>query len=182
MLGRGRDIKRESTEQIQIDGSSYSGPLLDLSNDNCTTGGQQFVISSQQYQAGITGSGEPAIGICEFTTKEENESYSSSIAASPIGQEEAADIDESWLSDLMILNAATGTNNNLDKQAVVVKENNIFTPDCHGMMSVGHPDEELLEKYLEQQTLHQQQSVSTPMIENEEFDSYFNELFPDLAI
>jgi hypothetical protein len=72
-------------------------------------------------------------------------------------------------------------NNNVDKQAIV--DGSIFTSAYHD--NINDVSTSLLDKYLAQKNLqhqHQLQQQQSTIIDNEEFDSYFNELFPDLAL
>jgi len=81
----------------------------------------------------------------------------------------------------MVMN--TPTNNNLDKQIIVGQED--FTSSCHDNINDMTNTSSLLDKYLAQKIVLQQQQMQqqqSTMIDNEEFDSYFNELFPDLAL
>lgn len=150
---------------------------MDLSYDNSTTSDQQFIITRQED---VVKGALKASGILDVTTKEENESFGS--VASSIGGEETADIDDNWLSDLMVVNPSA-TNNNMEKQAMIgLEHGSIFTPrnnDNDNEISSSLLDKYLTQKNLQQQQMHHQQSGE---VDNEEFDSYFNELFPDLAL
>lgn len=148
---------------------------MDLSYDNSTTSDQQFIITRQED---VVKGALKASGILDVTTKEENESFGS--VASSIGGEETADIDDNWLSDLMVVNPSA-TNNNMEKQAMIgLEHGSIFTPrNNDNEISTSLLDKYLTQKNLQQQQMHHQQSGE---VDNEEFDSYFNELFPDLAL
>jgi len=85
------------------------------------------------------------------------------------------------------MNPHTHTNNNLmDKQTIVDQvEGSIFTSTCQDNINDMSTTSTLLDKYLAQKNVQQQQQVKqeqSTMLDNEEFDSYFNELFPDLAL
>jgi len=174
---------QKSAGNQQLVGSIYNGPILDLSYDNSTTSDQQFIITRQEDgPSDVIKGALRASGLLDFTTEEENESCSS--VASSIGGEATADIDDNWLSDLMVVNPSA-TNNNVDKQAMIgLDHGSIFTPKSHD--NNGEISTSLLDKYLTQQNLqHQEQQLQHQQsgeVDNEEFDSYFNELFPDLAL
>lgn len=178
-------MHQSGEQQRQLVGSIYNSSLLDLSYVNCTTGDQQFIINPKQEDSdvAIKGAALGTLGLLDFATKEENESCGSIASSNGQDREEdaaPADIDDSWLSDLMVMN--TSINNNMDKQVIVDNGGSIFTPSCHDNMAA--TEASLLDKYLAQQNFQQQQQQlqTAPIMDNEEFDTYFNELFPDLAI
>merc|ERR1711963_644136 len=181
-LGRGRDNVQKSEGQLIR--SVYNSPIYDLSYDNDTTSGQQSVITGQESVPNDVIKGAlRASGLLDFTTKETNESTS---IASSIGGEETADIDDSWLSDLVVMDTSVENNNVVEKQTAIDEQSqdgSIFTPRCHDNFNdIASSATSLLDKYVahkNQQQLQQQQSTE---LNNEEFDSYFNELFPDLAL
>jgi len=181
-LGRGRDIMQKSEGQLVR--SVYSSPIHDLSNDNGITSGQQFVITRQEGGPNDVIKGAlRASGLLDFTTKETNESTS---IASSIGREETTDIDDGWLSDLVVMDTTVENNNVVEKQTAIEQQSqdgSIFTPRGHDNFNdISSSATSLLDKYVahkNQQQLQQQQSTE---LNNEEFDSYFNELFPDLAL
>jgi len=77
-------------------------------------------------------------------------------------------------------------NNVVEKQTLIEQQSqdgSIFTPRGHDNFNdISSSATSLLDKYVahkNQQQLQQQQSTE---LNNEEFDSYFNELFPDLAL
>ena len=167
----------------QLVRSVYSSPIHDLSNDNGITSGQQFVITRQEGGPNDVIKGAlRASGLLDFTTKETNESTS---IASSIGGEETADIDDSWLSDLEVMDTIVENNNVVEKQTILEQQEQgslILTPRCHDNFNdISSSATSLLDKYVahKNQQLQQQQSTE---LNNEEFDSYFNELFPDLAL
>jgi len=158
-----------------------------MSYDNSTTGDKQSIITRQEDASDVIKGALRASGLLEFTTKETNESSSSSIASSITG-EETTDLDDNWLSDLMVMNTAVGSNNVVDKQALIEQRHgSILTPRCHDNYNdiSSSSATSLLDKYLSQKNVQNQpelqQQQSTEM-DTEEFDSYFNELFPDLAL
>jgi len=181
-LGRGRDYVQKSEGQLVR--SIYNSTVYDLSYDNNTTSGQQSVIPGQEDGPNDVIKGAlRASGLLDFTTKETNESTS---IASSIGGEETADIDDSWLSDLVVMDTSVENNNVVEKQTAMDEQSqdgSIFTPRCHDNFNdIASSATSLLDKYVahkNQQQLQQQQSTE---LNNEEFDSYFNELFPDLAL
>jgi len=82
----------------------------------------------------------------------------------------------------MVMNTPIN-NNNVDKQTIVDTEVSAFAPSCQDNTATTAAT--LMDKYLVQQNLQQQQQqnqTQAPIMDNEEFDTYFNELFPDLAI
>merc|ERR1712136_298643 len=116
-------------------------------------------------------------------TKETNESTS---IASSIGREETTDIDDGWLSDLVVMDTTVENNNDVEKQTAIEQqsqEGSIFTPRGQDNFNdISSSATSILDKCvapIHQQQLQQQQSTE---LNNEEFDSYFNELFPDLAL
>ena len=151
-----------------------------MSHDNSTTNDQQFVITRPEDSNDVIKGALRASGLLDFATKEKNEC---GIASSNDGEEEEVtptDIDDSWLSDLMVMNTHMN-NNNVDKQAIV--DGSIFTSAYHD--NINDVSTSLLDKYLAQKNLQHQnqlQQQQSTIIDNEEFDSYFNELFPDLAL
>ena len=178
---------QKSAGNQQLVGSLYNGPILDLSNDNCTTSDQQSVITKQETaQNDVIKGALRASGLLDFTTKETDESCSS--IASPIGGGEATDLEDNWLSDLMVMNTTVSGNNNvMDKQSLNEQPGSIFTPRCHDNYNdiTSPPTTSLLDKYITQKNLQCQQQLQQQQsteLDNEEFDSYFNELFPDLAL
>jgi len=181
-LGRGRDYVQKSEGQLVR--SIYNSPVYDLSYDNNTTSGQQSVVPGQEDGPNDVIKGAlRASGLLDFTTKETNESTS---IASSIGGEETADIDDSWLSDLEVMDTIVENNNVVEKQTILEQQEQgslILTPRCHDNFNdISSSATSLLDKYVahkNQQQLQQQQSTE---LNNEEFDSYFNELFPDLAL
>ena len=168
----------------QLVRSVYSSPIHDLSNDNGITSGQQFVITRQEGGPNDVIKGAlRASGLLDFTTKETNESTS---IASSIGREETTDIDDGWLSDLVVMDTTVENNNVVEKQTAIEQQSqdgSIFTPRGQDNFNdISSSATSLLDKYVahkNQQQLQQQQSTE---LNNEEFDSYFNELFPDLAL
>jgi hypothetical protein len=185
-FGRGRGMRRSGVQQQQqVVGSVYNSSLFDVYDVNGTTGGEQFIITKQKDSDGAAKGALGSSGLLDFTTKEENESRGS--ISSSNGQDEegyvaTADIDDSWLSDLMVMNTPIN-NNNVDKQTIVDTEGSAFTPSCQDNTATTAAT--LMDKYLVQQNLQQQQQQhqpQAPIMDNEEFDTYFNELFPDLAI
>ena len=168
----------------QLVRSIYNSPVYDLSYDNDTTSGQQSVIPGQGDGPNDVIKGAlRASGLLDFTTKETNESTS---IASSIGGEETADIDDSWISDLVVMDTTVENNNVVEKQTAMDEQSqdgSIFTPRRHDDFNdIASSATSLLDKYVahkNQQQLQQQQSTE---LNNEEFDSYFNELFPDLAL
>jgi hypothetical protein len=179
-------MRRSGVQQPpQVVGSVYNSSLFDVYDVNGTTGGEQFIITKQEDRDGAIKGALGSNGLTDFTTKEENESrgsISSSNGQDEEGYAATADIDDSWLSDLMVMNTSIN-NNNVDKQAIVDTEGSIFTASCQDNTATTAVT--LLDKYLVQQNLQQQQQQhqpQAPIMDNEEFDTYFNELFPDLAI
>ena len=168
----------------QLIRSVYNSPIYDLSYDNDTTSGQQSVVTRQESGPNDVIKGAlRASGLLDFTTKETNESTS---IASSIGREETTDIDDGWLSDLVVMDTSVENNNVVEKQTAMEQQpqgGSIFTPRCHDNFNdISSSATSLLDKYVahkNQQQLQQQQSTE---LNNEEFDSYFNELFPDLAL
>ena len=168
----------------QLIRSVYNSPIYDLSYDNDTTSGQQSVITRQESGPNDVIKGAlRASGLLDFTTKETNESTS---IASSIGREETTDIDDGWLSDLVVMDTTVENNNVVEKQTLIEQQSqdgSIFTPRGHDNFNdISSSATSLLDKYVahkNQQQLQQQQSTE---LNNEEFDSYFNELFPDLAL
>ena len=159
-----------------------------MSYDNCTTSDKQSIITRQEDASDVIKGALRASGLLDFTTKETNESSSSSSIASSITGEETTDLDDNWLSDLMVMNTAVGSTSVVDKQALIEQRHgSILTPRCHDNYNdiSSSSATSLLDKYLSQknvknqQELQQQQSAE---MDNEEFDSYFNELFPELAL
>jgi len=154
-----------------------------MSYDNCTTSDKQSIITRQEDASDVIKGALRASGLLDFTTKETNESTS---IASSIGGEETADIDDSWLSDLEVMDTIVENNNVVEKQTILEQQEQgslILTPRCHDNFNdISSSTTSLLDKYVahkNQQQLQQQQSTE---LNNEEFDSYFNELFPDLAL
>ena len=168
----------------QLIRSVYNSPIYDLSYDNDTTSGQQSVIIRQESSPNDVIKGAlRASGLLDFTTKETNESTS---IASSIEREETTDIDDGWLSDLVVMDTTVENNNVVEKQTLIEQQSqdgSIFTPRGHDNFNdISSSATSLLDKYVahkNQQQLQQQQSTE---LNNEEFDSYFNELFPDLAL
>ena len=168
----------------QLIRSVYNSPIYDLSYDNDTTSGQQSVIIRQESSPNDVIKGAlRASGLLDFTTKETNESTS---IASSIEREETTDIDDGWLSDLVVMDTTVESNNVVEKQTLIEQQSqdgSIFTPRGHDNFNdISSSATSLLDKYVahkNQQQLQQQQSTE---LNNEEFDSYFNELFPDLAL
>jgi len=189
-FGRGRDMQKSGNHHQQVIGSIYCSPIYDLSHDNSTTGNQQSVTTRQEdsdNNDAIHGAIRNS-GLLQITTKEENESCSS-VSSEGEGEGIATtDIDDSWLSDLMVMNTSTNSNNNnMDRQTLVEQGGSIFTPGCHDNANDVFDTESLMDKYLIQQNLQQQKEQQQHIklhdtVDNEEFDAYFNELFPDLAI
>ena len=168
----------------QLIRSVYNSPIYDLSYDNDTTSGQQSVVTRQESGPNDVIKGAlRASGLLDFTTKETNESTS---IASSIGREETTDIDDGWLSDLVVMDTTVENNNVVEKQTAIEQQSqdgSIFTPRGQDNFNdISSSATSLLDKYVahkNQQQLQQQQSTE---LNNEEFDSYFNELFPDLAL
>ena len=168
----------------QLIRSVYNSPIYDLSYDNDTTSGQQSVVTRQESGPNDVIKGAlRASGLLDFTTKETNESTS---IASSIGREETTDIDDGWLSDLVVMDTTVENNNDVEKQTAIEQQSqdgSIFTPRGQDNFNdISSSATSLLDKYVahkNQQQLQQQQSTE---LNNEEFDSYFNELFPDLAL
>jgi len=168
----------------QLIRSVYNSPIYDLSYDNDTTSGQQSVITRQESGPNDVIKGAlRASGLLDFTTKETNESTS---IASSIGREETTDIDDGWLSDLVVMDTTVENNNVVEKQTAIEQQSqdgSIFTPRGQDNFNdISSSATSILDKYVahkHQQQLQQQQSTE---LNNEEFDSYFNELFPDLAL
>ena len=84
------------------------------------------------------------------------------------------------------MDTSVENNNVVEKQTAMEQQpqgGSIFTPRCHDNFNdISSSATSLLDKYVahkNQQQLQQQQSTE---LNNEEFDSYFNELFPDLAL
>jgi len=159
-----------------------------MSYDNCTTSDKQSIITRQEDASDVIKGALRASGLLDFTTKETNESSSSSSIASSITGEETTDLDDNCLSDLMVMNTAVGSTNVVDKQALIEQRHgSILTPRCHDNYNdiSSSSATSLLDKYLSQKNVQNQQELqqqqSTEM-DNEQFDSYFNELFPDLAL
>ena len=150
---------------------------MDLSHGNNTTGGQQFVITRKEDTNNDIIKGALRInGLLDIAAKEKNETFVMASSNGGEGNVGSAAIDDNWLSDLMVMN--TTTNNNVDKQTIVEQTGSIFTPTYHD-------NGNLFDKYLSQKTVQQQQQLQqqqSTVMDNEEFDSYFNELFPDLAL
>lgn len=156
-----------------------------MSNDNNTTSDQQSVIVATDEDQAVIKGALRASGIVDFAPKEENMSINS------LEREQATDLDENWLSDFeMVVNTTTMNNNtNMDKQIMIGQDrSSSFTPKSqdgyNDFTSTGTAS--LLDKYLSHKNLQNQQQMlqhqQTTEIDNEEFDSYFNELFPDLAL
>ena len=156
-----------------------------MSNDNNTTSDQQSVIVATDEDQAVIKGALRASGIVDFAPKEENMSINSSEG------EQATDLDENWLSDFeMVINTTTMNNNtNMDKQIMIGQDrSSSFTPKSqdgyNDFTSTGTTS--LLDKYLSHKNLQNQQQMlqhqHSTEIDNEEFDSYFNELFPDLAL
>ena len=177
---------QKSAGYKQFVGSINNGPILDLSYDNSTTGDKQPIITREEDASDVIKGALRASGLLDFTTKETNESCSS--IASSITGEETTDLDDNWLSDLMVMNTAVGSNNIVDKQALIEQRHgSILTPRCHDNYNdiSSSSATSLLDKYLSQKNIQNQlelQQQQSAEVDNEEFDSYFNELFPDLAL
>jgi len=84
------------------------------------------------------------------------------------------------------MDTSVENNNVVEKQTAMEEQSqdgSVFTPRCHDNFDdLSTSETSLLDKYVahkNQQQLQQQQSTE---LNNEEFDSYFNELFPDLAL
>jgi hypothetical protein len=170
----------------QFVGSINNGPIFNMSYDNSTTGDKQSIITRQEDANDVVKGALRASGLLDFTTKETNESSSSSSIASSITGEETTDIDDSWLSDLMVINTAVAGNNVVDKQALIEQRHgSILTPRCHDNYNDIPSATSLLDKYLSQKNVQNQQELQQQQsgdMDNEQFDSYFNELFPELAL
>jgi hypothetical protein len=88
----------------------------------------------------------------------------------------------------MVMNTAVESNQVVDKQALIEqKHGSILTPRCHDNFNdiSSSSATSLLDKYLSQKNIQNQlelQQQQSAEVDNEEFDSYFNELFPDLAL
>jgi hypothetical protein len=178
---------QKSAGKQQFVGSINNGPVLDMSHDNSATGDKQSIITRQEDSSDVIKGALRASGLLDFATKETNESSSSSIASSIRG-EETTYLDDNWLSDLMVMNTTVGNNNVVDKQAMIEqKHGSILTPRCHDSYNdiSSSSATSLLDKYLSQKNVQNQQELQEQQsteVDTEEFDSYFNELFPDLAL
>merc|ERR1712152_26133 len=96
-----------------------------------------------------------------------------------IGREETTDIDDGWMGDLVVMDTTVENNNVVEKQTAIEQQSqdgSIFTPRGQDNFNdISSSATSLLDKYV----AHKHQQQQSTELNNEEFDSYFNELFPD---